>query len=70
MQLLSRIYQIDYMFGLRYLYSPTFRAQVRTMCGGSPWLSLMYTFGGALSVIVTITAMLLAAIAILDLINE
>ena len=60
----GRRYQIDYMLGLRYVFSPAYRAQVRNRCGHSAGLRLLYIIGGLVSTVVVISALFLLMFAI------
>jgi len=61
---IGRRYQIDYMFGLRYVFSPTYRAKVRSTCCQKTGLTVLYMFGGVISIAVVISALLLLTLAI------
>ena len=66
---MGRRHQIDYMFGLRYLFSPTYRDQVRHNWSNSPGLRVLYMFGGIISITVVISAFLLLGLAIQGLLH-
>ncbi len=66
---MGRRYQIDYMFGLRYIFSPTYRAKVRNTWGQNNGLSVLYMFGGLISIAVVISALLLLTLAIQGLLR-
>ncbi len=65
----GRRYQIDYMFGLRYMLSPKYRAKVRSQVGNNPGMLVLYMFGGLISVGVLMSALLLLTLAIEGLVN-
>lgn len=65
---LGRHYQIDYLFGLRYLLSRVFRKQVHEMWEDSTWLRTLHVSGVVLSVLVVAAATSLLTIAIRDLV--
>ncbi len=54
----SRRYQIDYMSGLRYVFSPAYRSQVRNTLGRNTGLKVLYMIGGLVSTAVVISALL------------
>ena len=66
---MGRRYQIDYMFGLRYIFSPTYRARVRDTLGQNTGLRVLYMFGGLISTVVVISAFLLLMFAIQGLLR-
>ena len=65
---LGRHYQIDYLFGLRYLFSPAFRQQVHAMWVDNAWLRTLHLSGVVLSVVVVLAASSLLTLAIRDLV--
>jgi hypothetical protein len=65
----SRRYQIDYMSGLRYVFSPAYRAKMRNTCRRSTCLKVLYMFGGLISTAVVISALLFLALAIQGLLH-
>ena len=65
---LGRHYQIDYLFGLRYLLSPVFRKQVHEMWEGRTWLRTLHLSGVFLSVVVVLAASSLLTLAIRNLV--
>jgi hypothetical protein len=67
--IMGRRYQIDYMFGLRYVFSPTYRAKMRSTWGQNTGLRVLYLFGGLISIAVTISALLLLMLAIQGLLR-
>ena len=64
---MGRRYQIDYMSGLRYVFSPTYRAKIRNTCRRSTCLKLLYMLGGLTAVV--ISALLLLTLAIQGLLR-
>jgi hypothetical protein len=42
---MGRRYQIDYAFGLRYVFSPAYRAKLRNSWGQSTGMRLLYMIG-------------------------
>jgi hypothetical protein len=66
---MGRRYQIDYMSGFRYVFSPAYRAKIRNNCGGSTCLKVLYMFGGLISTAVVISALLFLALAIQGLLH-
>jgi len=66
---MGRRYQIDYMSGLRYVFSPGYRAKIRNTCRRSTCLKVLYMFGGLASTAVVISALLLLALAIQGLLR-
>ena len=66
---MGRRYQIDYMSGLRYVFSPTYRAKIRNTCRRSTCLKVLYMFGGLISTAVVISALLLLTLAIQGLLR-
>lgn len=67
--IIGRRHQIDYMFGLRYVFSPTYRAKVRTSWSQNTGLRVLYTFGGLISIAVVISALMLLTFAIQELLR-
>ncbi len=65
----GRRYQIDYMSGLRYVFSPVYRAKVRDTWGQNYVLKALYMFGGLISIAVVISALLLLTLAIQGLLR-
>jgi len=61
---MGRRYQIDYVFGLRYVFSPAYRAKIRNSWGQSTGMRVLYMIGGIVSIAVVISAMLFLALAI------
>jgi hypothetical protein len=61
---MGRRYQIDYMFSLRYVFSPAYRAKVHSTCCQKTGLTMLYIFGGLISIAVVISALLLLVLAI------
>lgn len=61
---MGRRYQIDYMSGLRYVFSPAYRAQVHQTRGDNTWLRVLYMIGGLVSTVVVISALFLLILAI------
>jgi len=66
---MGRRYQIDYMSGLRYVFSPAYRAQVRNTWGRNAGLRVVYLIGGLVSTAVVISALLLLVLAIQGLLR-
>ena len=66
---MGRRYQIDYMSGLRYVFSPAYRAKIRNTCRRSTCLKVLYTFGGLVSIAVVISALLFLMFAIQGLLS-
>ena len=66
---MGRSYQIDYMSGLRYVFSPAYRAKIRNTCSRSTCLKVLYMFGGLISTAVVISALLFLALAIQGLLH-
>jgi hypothetical protein len=61
---MGRRYQIDYLSGLRYVFSPAYRAQVRNSWGRNSGLKVVYFLGAIISVAVLASALLLLGLAI------
>ena len=66
---MGRRYQIDYMSGLRYVFSPAYRAKIRNTCSRSTCLRVLYMIGGIVSIAVVISALLFLALAIQGLLR-
>ena len=66
---MGRRYQIDYMSGLRYVFSPAYRAQVHKTLGHNTGLRVLYMIGGLVSTAVVISALLLLVLAIQGLLR-
>jgi len=66
---MGRRYQIDYLSGLRYFFSPGYRAQVRNTWGRSTCLKVLYMFGGLVSTAVVISILLLLVLVIQGLLR-
>ena len=66
---MGRRYQIDYMSGLRYVFSPAYRAQVRNTLGDNSVLRVLYMIGGLISTAVVIAALLLLLLAVQGLLR-
>ena len=64
---MGRRYQIDYMCGLRYVFSPTYRARVKQSMANSTCLRFVYVFGGFISIAVVMTALLVLTLALQSL---
>jgi hypothetical protein len=60
----GRRYQIDYLSGVRYVFSPAYRAQVHMTRGYHTGLRVLYMIGGLVSTVVVISALLLLVLAI------
>ena len=65
----GRRYQIDYMSGLRYVFSPAYRAKVHNTWGQNPGLRVLYIFCGLISTVVVISALLFLMFAIQGLLR-
>jgi len=65
----GRRYQIDYTSGLRYVFSPAYRAKIRNTCGRSNCLKVLYMFGSLISIAVVISALLFMTFAIQGLLH-
>jgi len=57
------------MFGLRYVFSPAYRAKVRTTWGQNPGLKALYMCGGLISIAVVVSALLLLSLAVQGLLH-
>ena len=66
---MGRRYQIDYMSGLRYVFSPAYRVKIDHTWGQSTGMRLLYMIGGLISIAVVISALLLLALAIQGLLR-
>jgi hypothetical protein len=66
---MGRRYQIDYMSGLRYVFSPAYRTEVRNTWGKNTGTRVLYIIGGLISAAVVISALLLLAFAIQGLLR-
>jgi hypothetical protein len=66
---MRRRYQIDYICGLRYVFSPTYRAKVHNTWGQNTPLRVLYMCGGLISLAVVISASLLLTLAIQELLR-
>ena len=66
---MGRRYQIDYVFGLRYVFSPAYRAKIRNSWGQSTGMRVLYMIGGIVSIAVVISALLFLALAIQGLLH-
>ena len=66
---MGRKYQIDYLSGIRYVFSPVYRAKVRLTWGRNSVLKLLYLLGAIIGVAVLISALLLLALAIQGLLR-
>ena len=65
----GRRYQIDYMSGLRYVFSPAYRAELRKTWGQNTGSRVLYAIGGLVSTAVVISALLLLVLAIQGLLR-
>ena len=65
----SRRYQIDYMSGLRYVFSPAYRSQVHNALGRNTGLKVLYMIGGLVSTAVVISVLLFLVLAIQGLLR-
>lgn len=61
---MGRRYQIDYIFGLRYVFSQGYRAKIRNTWDRNTGLRVLYMLGGLVSITVVISALLLLALAL------
>jgi hypothetical protein len=59
----GRRYQIDYMSGLRYVFSPAYRAGTGNTRGRSPGLRMLYIYGGLISMTAVISVLLFLPLA-------
>ena len=66
---MGRRYQIDYMSGLRYVFSPAYRAKVRNTWGQNAGSRLLYMLGSLISIAVVISALLLLMLAVQELLR-
>jgi len=66
---MGRRYQIDYMSGLRYVFSPAYRAKIRNSWGQSTGMRVLYMIGGIISIAVVISALLFLALAVQGLLR-
>ena len=66
---MGRRYQIDYLSGLRYIFSPAYRAKIRKAWGHNTGLRVLYVFGGLVSTVVVILALLFLVLAIQGLLH-
>jgi len=66
---IGRRYQIDYMSGLRYVFSPTYRSKVRNTWGQNAGSRVLYMLGSIISIAVVILALLLMMLAIQGLLS-
>ncbi len=65
---MGRRYQIDYMCGLRYVFSPKYRARANELMANSTGLRFVYLLGGFISIAVVTTALLLLTLALQSLV--
>ena len=61
---MGRRYQIDYLSGLRYVFSPAYRAKVQNTWGRNSGLKMVYFLGATIGVTVLVSALLLLVLAI------
>lgn len=66
---LGRRYQIDYLCGLRYVFSTAYRIKVDSTWGRKASSKLLYMLGGVVSTVVVISALLLLVLAVQGLIR-
>ena len=66
---MGRRYQIDYMSGLRYVFSPAYRDQVRKIWGRNTGSRVLYMLGGLISTAIVASALLLLVLAIQGLMH-
>ena len=69
LQPVGRKYQIDYITGLRYVFSPAYRAEVRKTWGQNTGSRILYTLGSLVTTTVVISALLLLVFAIQGLLR-
>ena len=65
---MGRRHQIDYMCGLRYVFSPKYRARANELMANSTCLRFVYLVGGLASIAVVTTAVLLLTLALQSLV--
>ena len=65
----GRRYQINYMSGLRYVFSPDYRARVQNTLGSNTVLKALYMIGGLVSTVVVISALLFLLLAMQGLLG-
>jgi hypothetical protein len=66
---MGRKYQIDCMSGLRYVFSPAYRAKIHHTCSQGTGMRLLYMIGSLISIAVVISALLFLALAIQGLLR-
>ena len=66
---MGRRHQIDYMFGLRYAFSPTYRDRIRKSCSDCTSLKVFYMLGGFISITVVLSALGLLTLVIQGLLH-
>ena len=66
---MGRRYQIDYVSGLRYVFSPAYRTKIRNSWGQSTGMRVLYMIGGIVSIAVVISALLFLALVIQGLLH-
>lgn len=62
--IMGRRYQFDYMSGVRYVFSPAYRAEVHKNWGQNTVSRVLYMTGGIISTAVVISAVLFLMLAI------
>ena len=65
---MGRKYQIDYLCGLRYVFSTRYRARANELMSNSTSLRFVYLIGGFVSIAVVATALLLLTLALQSLV--
>jgi len=66
---LGRRYQIDYLCGLRYVFSPAYRIKVHNTWCRNAGSTLLYMLAGVVGTVVVILALLLLVLAIQGLLR-
>jgi hypothetical protein len=66
---MGRRYQIDYMCGLRYVLSPKYRSRVNESMANSTCLRFVYVFGGFVSIVAVVAAVMLLTLALQSLLG-
>ena len=65
----GRRYQIDYMSGLRYVFSSAYRSKICNNLGQRTGMRVLYMIGGIISTTVVISAVLLLMLTIQGLLH-
>jgi hypothetical protein len=66
---MGRRYQIDYMCGLRYVFSTKYRAKANEAMANNTYLRVVYLFGGCISIAVVTAAILMLTLALQGLLG-